>query len=185
MAKKKSSGNYNNLWSGQKGGVGKSWCARLDAQRHVDRKIPFWLMDADRGNQSTLRFYPDYTYKKSVHFSEAEERSSSANPILEAAIEKPVVTNCRAGTNTQILTWIKSKKVAVMAKKLGVTLRYFFVSDLETDSLNLFEPTVQMFAPYMSVIFVANRGRNLSGDSFFKTDGFQSLLKSFKFQSLM
>ncbi len=161
--------------------MGQSWCSRLDAQRHVDRKMKFWLMDADKGNQSTAKFYPEFFFDQSVYFSESPERASSANSILEAAIDRPVVTNCRAGTNAQILTWTQSKKVPVVAQKLGIILRYFFVSDLEPDSLNLFEPTAEAFSPYMPLIFMANRGRNLSGDSFFESRGVQPLLEKFQF----
>ncbi|MCM1984457.1 hypothetical protein [Lyngbya confervoides] len=180
MKKSKVVGCYNNIWSGEKGGVGKSWCAMLDAQRHVDRNIKFWLMDADKNNQMSQRLYPDAFFSRSVFFSEVPERASSANPILEAAIDRPVVTNCQAGTNDQILTWMKTKKVPQVAQKLGITLRYFFVSSLETDSLNKFESAAQRFSPHMPIIFVANHGCNLSGPKFFESEGFQSMLERYQ-----
>lgn len=180
MKRKQGSGFYINYWSGQKGGVGKSWITRLDAQRHVDRNIKFWLVDADKGNQSTLKFYPEFALEKDAFFSEVPELRSIANPIFEAAIERPVITNCRAGTNKAFLEWLKAKRVSEIAKQHGIRLRYFFVSDLEGNSLNLFEPTAKAFCPHMPLIFVANQGRNLSGMEFFHSKAFQALLNRYK-----
>lgn len=39
--------NAINLWSGEKGGTGKSWLARLDCQRHLDQGQDFFLIDTD------------------------------------------------------------------------------------------------------------------------------------------
>ena len=87
----------------------------------LDLERDFFLIDADQSNATTSNYYGSYKYKKSAHFTEAAERSSKANPILEAAFSRPVVANCRAGTNENMLTWLKSKKVPQMAQKLGIT----------------------------------------------------------------
>ncbi len=101
MSQRKGAGFYVNYWAGPKGGVGKSWCTRLDAQRHVDRDIPFWLMDGDRGNRSTLKFYPGFAFETDVFFTEVPELRSVANPFFEAALERPVVANCQAGKSRE------------------------------------------------------------------------------------
>lgn len=122
MAKKKITtkdhvqGFYVNLWSGQKGGTGKSWGSRLDCQRHIDRNQDFFLLDVDEGNSSTAKFYSDYLFDKSAKLTEVVERSSLANSILEAPRTKPTVVNCRAGTNEALLTWLSNKPVTRMAQ---------------------------------------------------------------------
>jgi len=101
--------------------------------------------------------------------SEAIERASTANSLLDAALLRPVVANCRAGAN-EALTWASVKKVQT-AKRLGIRMRYLFVSDLENDSLNLFQPTAEAISQYMPIIFVANLERIQRIWSFFESQG--------------
>ena len=171
--------NSINLWAGEKGGTGKSWGARLDCQRHLDRGQDFFLIDADRSNATTSNYYGSYKFDKQAYFSEAAERASTANPILDAALARPVVANCRAGTNESLLTWLVTKKVPQTAQRLGIKMRYLFVSDLENDSLNLFKPTAEAIGQYMPLIFVANVGRNTTDLEFFQSSGFQALLERY------
>ena len=171
--------NPINLWSGGKGGTGKSFGSRLDCQRHLDRSQDFFLIDADKGNTTTSNYYGRYKFDRQAFFSEAAERASTANPILDAALLRPVVANCRAGTNEHLLTWLVTKKVPQTAKRLGIRMRYLFVSDLENDSLNLFRPTAEAIGQYMPIIFVANVGRNTTGVELFESIGFQTLLSQY------
>ncbi|PZD70401.1 hypothetical protein C1752_13127 [Acaryochloris thomasi RCC1774] len=177
---KNEQGYYVNLWSGQKGGTGKSWGSRLDCQRHIDREQDFFLLDVDEGNSSTAQFYGDYLFHQAAKLTEVVERSSLANALLDAPRTKPTVVNCRAGSNEALLTWLSTKPVTKMAQKFGIKMRYIFVSDLDNDSLKLFRPTVEAFSPHMPLIFVANLGRNTMGTEFFDSDDFQKLLKQYK-----
>jgi len=78
-----------------------------------------------------------------------------------------------------LLTWLVTKKVPQTAKRLGIRMRYLFVSDLENDSLNLFGPTAEAIGQYMPIIFVANIGRNTTDLEFFESQGFQALLSQY------
>lgn len=168
-----------NLWAGEKGGTGKSWGARLDCQRHLDLGRDFFLIDTDKSNATTSNYYGSYKFDKQAYFSEMPERASTANSLLDAALARPVVANCRAGTNESLLTWLSAKKVLPTAQRLGINLRYLFVSDLENDSLNLFEPTASAIGKYMPMIFVANVGRNTTDLEFFESSGFQAILERY------
>ncbi len=172
--------NAINYWSGEKGGTGKSWGSRLDCQRHLDLLQDFFLIDTDKSNATTSNYYGSYKFDKQAFFSEAQERASTANPLLDAALLRPVVANCRAGTNEALLTWLVTKKVPQTADRLGIRMRYLFVSDLENDSLNLFQPTAEAIGQYMPIIFVANIGRNTTDLEFFESSGFQSLLSQYQ-----
>lgn len=172
--------NAINLWSGEKGGTGKSWGSRLDCQRHLDRQQDFFLIDTDKSNATTSNYYGSYKFDKQAFFSEAAERASTANSLLDAALLRPVVANCRAGTNEALLTWLVTKKVPQTASRLGIRLRYLFVSDLENDSLNLFGPTAEAIGQHMPIIFVANLGRNTTDLEFFESSGFQALLSKYQ-----
>ncbi len=171
--------NAINYWSGEKGGTGKSWGSRLDCQRHLDRQQDFFLIDTDKSNATTSNYYGSYKFDKQAFFSEAQERASTANPLLDAALLRPVVANCRAGTNESLITWLVTKKVPQTASRLGIRMRYLFVSDRENDSLNLFAPTAEAISQYMPIIFVANIGRNTTGLEFFESRGFQALLERY------
>jgi hypothetical protein len=172
--------NAINYWSGEKGGTGKSWGSRLDCQRHLDRQQDFFLIDTDKSNATTSNYYGSYKFDKQAFFSEAQERASTANPLLDAALLRPVVANCRAGTNESLITWLVTKKVPQTASRLGIRMRYLFVSDLENDSLNLFQPTAEAIGQYMPIIFVANLGRNTTDLEFFESSGFQALLARYQ-----
>jgi hypothetical protein len=172
--------NAINLWGGEKGGTGKSWGARLDCQRYLDRAQDFFLIDTDKSNATTSNYYGKHKFDKQAFFSEAIERASTANSLLDAALLRPVVANCRAGTNESLLTWLVTKKVMPTALRLGIRMRYLFVSDLDNDSLNLFAPTAETIGQYMPMIFVANAGRNTTDLEFFESDGFQGLLSQYR-----
>lgn len=172
--------NPVNYWGGEKGGPGKSFACRLDCQRYLDRGQPFYLSDTDRSNPTVANYYGQYKFDKQAFFSEAQERASTANPILNAAFERPVVVNCRAAANQPMLGWLVSKMVPQTAKRLGIKMRYLFVSDLGNDSLNHFKSTAEMFSPYMPLIFVANLGRSTTGLELFESKGFQRLLQQYQ-----
>ena len=169
-----------NYWAGEKGGTGKSWGARLDCQRHLDRQQDFFLIDTDKSNATTSNYYGSYKFDKQAFFSESAERASTANPILDAALIRPVVTNCRAATNDSLITWLVTKKVPITAARLGIKMRYLFVSDLENDSLNLFKPTDEAISQYMPMIFVANIGRNTTDAELIESERFQALLERYQ-----
>lgn len=172
--------NPVNNWGGEKGGPGKSFACRLDCQRYLDRGQNLYLSDTDKSNATVANYYGQYKFDKQAFFSESQERASTANSILDAALLRPVVVNCRASTNQSMLTWLESKKVPQTAKRLGIKMRYFFVSDLENDSLNLFQPTAETIGQYMPIIFVANLGRNTTDLEFFESKGFQELLERYQ-----
>ena len=172
--------NAINLWAGEKGGTGKSFGARLDCQRHLDRNQDFFLIDTDKSNATTSNYYGSHKFDKKAFFSEEASRASTANSLLDAALLRPVVANCKAGTNEALLTWLVSKKVMPTAKRLGIRMRYLFVSDLDNDSLNLFGPTAETIGQHMPMIFVANVGRNTTDLEFFESQGFQALLSRYQ-----
>lgn len=169
-----------NYWSGEKGGTGKSFGCRVDCQRHLDRNQDFFLHDTDRSNATTSNYYGDYKFEKQAYFSEAQERASTANSLLDAALLRPVVANCRAGTNEALSTWLTTKRVPQTARRLGIKMRYLFVSDLGNDSLNLFKSTAELLGPHLPLIFVANLGRNPMGLDLFESEGFQKLLELYQ-----
>jgi CO dehydrogenase nickel-insertion accessory protein CooC1 len=56
--------NAINLWAGEKGGTGKSFVARLDCQRHLDRNQDFFLIDTDKSNATTSNYYGSHKFDK-------------------------------------------------------------------------------------------------------------------------
>jgi len=146
----------------------------------LDHGQDFFLIDTDKSNATTSNYYGSYKFDKKAFFSEEASRASTANSLLDAALLRPVVANCKAGTNEALLTWLVSKKVMPTAKRLGIRMRYLFVSDLDNDSLNLFEPTAETIGQHMPMIFVANVGRNTTDLEFFESDGFQALLSRYQ-----
>ena len=82
------------LIDGEKGGVGKSFFARVMVHYCIDRKLPYTLVDADVTNPDVSKFYP-----KDAHgtlFSEAQKKAHEADVIFELALKKPVIVNLPA-----------------------------------------------------------------------------------------
>jgi hypothetical protein len=85
----------------------------------LDCHQDFFLIDTDRSNATTSNYYGSYKFDKQAFFSEAAERASTANPLLDAALLRPVVANCRAGTFLKFAHLAGNEKGAANGSPLG------------------------------------------------------------------
>ncbi len=148
------------LIGGEKGGVGKSFVARLLAQYFIDRERPFTGYDADRSHGALLRFYAGYASPVSV------DRWESLDPIVEKAISEPereVLVDLAAQTQDAIARWIESASLLDLEAEAGFRLVYWHVMDAGRDSVDLLRALLDRFGPRMGYVVVLN---HLRGDSF-------------------
>ena len=78
------------LFSGEKGGVGKSFVCRTAVQYHLDQGVSFVLFETDRSNPDVKRIYGQATGRRVSVFSEGEKYEDAANSIYNAALASRV-----------------------------------------------------------------------------------------------
>jgi len=142
-----------NLIDGEKGGVGKSWVARTMLQYLIDNAIPRASIETDRSNPTVLNIYKE---SKAAVFSENEKM---ADVIFEYALKKTVVVNLPAQAHRAVAKWIDTKGLLDLGKEHDVTFIKWFVSDGESDSIELFIESLEHYQGYITHVFIKNWGR--------------------------
>jgi hypothetical protein len=140
---------------GEKGGVGKSVLARLLAQYHIDRDLPFQAFDADRSHGAMLRFYGDYAQPIVL------DDFSSADQLMEAAVERrqDVLVDLAAQTSLPLFKWIDENDVLGLAAEEGVGVVMWHVLDDGVDSIDLLERLFDRYGTSAAYVVVKNLGR--------------------------
>lgn len=140
---------------GEKGGVGKSVFARLLAQYHIDRELPFCAFDTDRSHGALLRFYGDYTVPVSLDAFE------SADLVVETALEQPrdVIVDLAAQTTTPLFRWIDDNDLISLAADEGIGLVFWQMMDDGADSIALLRGMLERRDGREHLVAVRNFGR--------------------------
>jgi len=141
---------------GEKGGVGKSVFARLLAQYHIDRGLPFCAFDTDRSHAALLRFYGDYTV-----LTDVDACNDSADQIVEAALERPrdVIVDLAAQTAAPLFQWIDEIDLMTLAADEGIGLVFWQLMDDGADSIALLRAMLQRHDGREHLVAVRNLGR--------------------------
>jgi hypothetical protein len=145
-----------NFIGGEKGGVGKSVVARLLAQYHIDRHLPFIGYDTDRSHGSLLRFYGDFAAPTII------DDYASLDQIVAAIGERPdrhVVVDLAAQTFPPLTRWIADSGVIEVLAEMQTPVRYWHVMDDSVDSVDMLTKLVATFGPSVSYVVVLNQGR--------------------------
>src|SRR6185369_5817368 len=122
------------LIGGEKGGVGKSFVARLLAQHFIDQQIPFVGFDTDRSHATLTRFYTGFASPIVV------DRYEALDAIIESAVEVParrVLVDLAAQTMEPMARWMEESGVLDLADMQGIALNYWHVMDNGRDSMEL------------------------------------------------
>lgn len=147
---------------GEKGGVGKSVVARLLAQCHIDRNLPFQAFDADRSHGALLRFYADYS--KAIALNDFD----SADELMEAAVEREqsVLVDLAAQTSQPLQRWIDDNDLLTMAIEEGVRVVLWHVLDDGADGIGLLQRLFDKYRTDASYVIVKNFGRGSDFSAF-------------------
>ena len=157
---------------GEKGGVGKSWFARLlvdcclcSEWNHIT------LVESDPSNPDVGCYFPDIS--ESIYFSEDDKRSYAPDRIFLLAESRPVFVNLPAQVDVPLNDWIERN--GLLDEDFGELEIYkWFVCTGEPDSVSLFKDSVQALGGKIRHILVKNMGRTgahevtwnrLAGDS--------------------
>ncbi|ESQ08976.1 MAG: hypothetical protein N838_21215 [Thiohalocapsa sp. PB-PSB1] len=141
---------------GEKGGVGKSVLARLLAQYHIDRDLPFRAFDSDRSHGAMLRFYGDYSAPVTMDIFDNADR------IMEAALEQPprnVIVDLAAQTALPLFQWIDDNDLLSLAADEGIGVVFWHVLDDGADSIKLLRDLLKRLDGREQLVVVRNFGR--------------------------
>ena len=154
------------LVGGEKGGVGKSFTARLLAQYFIDKQQPFIGFDSDQSHGTFSRFYQEFASPINTHSFDSLDR------IVEAAEQKPdqnIIVDLAAQTFSSLNKWIDESEILALMGELGFRVYVWHVMDDGADSLTLLGKTLQSFNPdQVQLVVVENHGR---GEDFDLIDG--------------
>lgn len=144
------------LIDGEKGGVGKSFFARVMVHYCIERKLPYTLVDADVTNPDVMKFYPKEAH--STVFSEAQKKAHEADMIFELALKKPAIVNLPAQVYPLVTQWIEQNRLLDIATEYGVDICKWFICSGGYDSVQLFKESVNHFKERLPHVFVRNLG---------------------------
>ncbi len=162
--------------SGEKGGVGKSFTARILAQYFIDLDVPFVGFDSDQSHSTFSRFYSDFNSPVDVDDYE------SLDKILEFAERKPraeIVVDLAAQTSRKLDLWIEESELFEILKTINSTAYVWHVMDDGADSARLLESAIDKFSESAAqLVVVKNMGRGASFELFDKSSIFEKAQKS-------
>ncbi len=156
---------------GEKGGVGKSVCARLICQFCIDRKLPFAGIDADTSHGALLRYYSEASQPVDL------EKLESADQIMDRALgaERHVVVDLPAQSARMLRRWLDSGDVLAFARAMNVKLCFWHVSDGGFDSIHELDAILEAFPGALDFILVKNEGRSTDFSQFDESEVCQKL----------
>jgi hypothetical protein len=147
---------------GEKGGVGKSVLARLLAQYHIDRELPFRAFDTDRSHGAMMRFYAGYTTPVAL------DDFAGADQLMEAAVEQTrnVLVDLAAQTSRPLFQWMDENDLLGLAREENVGVVLWHVMDDGADGIALLEQLFAQFQGDAGYVVVKNLGRGKDFSAF-------------------
>lgn len=140
---------------GEKGGVGKSVLARLLAQYHIDRDLPFAAFDGDLSHGALVRYYGDFSQSVDIG------RFDSADQIVELAAEsgRDVIVDLAAQAARPLDRWMAETGLLELGAEIGVGITLWHVMDDGSDSVRLLGEVLKAHGQGPDYVLVRNFGR--------------------------
>ncbi len=142
---------------GEKGGVGKSFTARILSQFFIDTGKPLIGFDTDASHSTYSRFYGEFVSPVSV------QNETSLDRIIEASEDNPeaaIVVDLAAQTSQHLLKWMQSSGYFDIAQELGIKTYMWHVMDSGADSMFLLDRLLTQYSENdIQLVVVQNHGR--------------------------
>ncbi len=146
---------YIHLIDGEKGGVGKSFFARVLMHYLAQEKISdFVLVDADNTNPDVSQVYGG----QCINFSENELKAYAADRIVELALNQSVFVNLPAQVYPIVKDWIINNDLIALGETEEANIKFikWFVCTGASDSVKLFEESHKDFGEKITHVLVKN-----------------------------
>ena len=157
--------------SGEKGGVGKSFTARVLSQYLIDNNMPFCGYDSDQSHGTFSRFYNEYTTPVVV------EDFESLDQILISAEDTPeqdIVVDMAAQTGKYLDAWVNESDLFGILDDIGAQVFIWHVMDDGADSARLLEALLDKYGEIpLQFVVVKNMGRGNNFSFFDKSEIFK------------
>lgn len=142
---------------GEKGGVGKSFCARLLAQYCIDAQGQLIGFDSDASHATFSRFYGDFT--SPIIIDDVESLDSILN-IAEQQPNANIVVDLAAQTAKHLFRWIEEVNLFPLMQELGFKTTFWHVMDDGADSMHMLKHLLKTIEePSLQLVVVQNLGR--------------------------
>jgi len=142
---------------GEKGGVGKSFTARMLTQYFIDHQLPIAGFDTDESHSTFSRFYRDFT--TSIHIDDFD----SLDHIIEFAETNPnhqIIVDLAAQTFKPLKKWFQDSDVEDIFRSIGYSIYLWHVMDDSADSIFLLDKLIATYPQSeLKLIVVLNQGR--------------------------
>lgn len=156
---------------GEKGGVGKSFTARLLAQYLIDRGTAFIGFDTDLSHRTFSRFYGEFCTPVDI------EKDRSLDRIIEACVDYPdrdLIIDLAAQSHRRLDQWIREGDVFSLFCDVGIPVYYWHVMDDGADSSLLLERLLTSYQqPDLHFVVVQNYGRGQDFSGFEHSSAFR------------
>lgn len=170
------------LIGNDKGGVGKSFFAKVKIQHCLDKKYSFVAVETDRCNPDVNAVYPKLC--NFAVFSEDEKQAAKADSIFEYAIEKPVVVSLPAQVNNLVYQWIDRNQLFTVGKEYQVDFCKWFVCSGQYDSVKLLINSLNLYQGQMRHIIVRNWGKCDDWTHVDRDKELEKLVKKYKVKTI-
>lgn len=149
---------------GEKGGVGKSFTARLLAQYLIDKGRPFIGFDTDASHATFTRFYGEFTSPVDIN------RDSSLDRIIEACVDYPdhdLIIDLAAQSYRRLDQWIEEGDIFSLFCEVGIPVYFWHVMDDGADANSLLDKLLDRYPQAdLNFVVVQNYGRGSSFDGY-------------------
>ncbi len=156
------------ICTGQKGGVGKTFFAKILHEYLVYLKANFYLYDLDAGSHDVGRIYAPDRYGNQdnssddakLQFSDNRNRKDEVDTIFSKAMEQDVLINLPSNIKHLYNPWVENNGLIDLAKGNGVRFISWFVCSGEEGSINEFIQAARQFpnCEHYRHVFVQNHG---------------------------
>lgn len=153
--------------TGQKGGVGKTFLAKILHEYLTCIKANFYLYDLDAGSHDVGRVYAGDRYSSDnatddakLQFSDNRNRKDEVDTIFAKAIEQDVLINLPSNIKHLYNPWVENNGLIDLAKDNGIRFISWFVCSGEEGSISEFIQAAQKFknCDHYRHVFVQNYG---------------------------
>jgi hypothetical protein len=160
---------------GEKGGVGKSFTARLLAQYFIDRGQCFLGFDLDASHGTFSRFYGEFTRTIKVDdFTSLDNLLSTA----EAQPDGVLIVDLAAQTSARLGEWIAQSDALNLFKSLGYEVFWWHVLDDGADALRLLDKLIDTYSKQpVHFVVVKNLGRGENFIGFDESATYQKIVQ--------
>ena len=148
------------LFTGDKGGVGKSFTARIFADLALKAQVEAHLYDTDKANATFKRFFNEQAQCIDVDTVE------DLDHLLQEIHEKKglFLVDCAARTLEAIQTWIDEVDFFSLKKELNLEMTLMFLLGPEKDCVQILSDVVKSFKNHVNYVVIKNesKGKNFS-----------------------